>query len=187
MKQLPDWSMLSSPDGFPASQALQWPLRGLLSAIRVPSSRHSVKGGHTFPRDCNDVEVLRLLRTANQPGKHPVLFDLVSVALSLKSGRVCLENNILLPYTMDKNVNTSVLKSMYTILYIYIYTLKLMFSWHLSSYWSPWGSEKLVCDCSADNFLSTVITCAVNVSILKPQFSLFPISTHTDLRCLQFA
>ncbi len=51
-----------------------------------------------------------------------------------------------------------------------------MFSWHLSSYWSPWVSEKLVRDCSAENFLSTVITCAVNVSILKPQFSLSPLA-----------
>ncbi len=105
---------ISSPDGFP--------LRWLLSAIPVPSCRHSVKDGHTFPRDCDDVKVLRSLRTANQPGKHPVLFYPVSVALGLKSGRVCLENNILLPYTMDKKLNTSVLKSMHTILYTYIYT-----------------------------------------------------------------
>lgn len=176
--------MVSSPDGFPASQALQWPLRWLLSALRVPSGRHSVKGGHTFPRDCNDVKVLRPLRTANQPGRHPVLFYPVSVALSLKSGRVCLENNILLPYTMDKNVNTSVLKSMH----IYIYTKAPVYLTFFQLLKSPWGSEKFVCDCSADNFRSTVITCAVNVSILNPQFSLFPISTHTNsLRCLQFA
>lgn len=175
--------MLSSPDSFPASQALRWPLSWLLSAIRVPSCRHSIKGGHTFPRDCHDVKVLRPLRTANQPGKRPVLFYPVSAALGLKSGGACLENT-LLPYTMTKKLNTSVSKSMHTVLYTYISSCLV----DIFPAIEVLEAEKLVCDCSSENFLSTVITCAVNVSILKPQFSLFPISTHTDsLRCLQFS